>query len=93
MSFLDQPRVARAPRQDYDISIRPSANTSDAISRSDRRGGAFERFPEQRRHTYRFFPVALAVLPRTTFAATVDFDALAGLAERAAAALVRRTPG
>jgi hypothetical protein len=23
----------------------------------------FERFPEQRRHTYRFFPVALGVLP------------------------------
>jgi hypothetical protein len=48
---------------------------------------------DTRRHTYRFFPIALAVLPRTTFAATVGFDALAGLAERAAAALVRRTPG
>jgi hypothetical protein len=48
---------------------------------------------DTRRHTYRFFPVALAVLPRTTFAAPVGFDALAGSAERAAAALVRRTPG
>jgi hypothetical protein len=48
---------------------------------------------DTRRHTYRFFPVALAVLPRTTFAAAVGFDALAGSAERVAAALVRRTPG
>jgi hypothetical protein len=48
---------------------------------------------DTRRHTYHFFRVALAVLPRTTFAATVVFDALAGSAERAAAALVRRTPG
>jgi len=42
---------------------------------------------------YRFLSVALAVLRRTAFAATVGFDALAALVEYAAAALVSRTPG
>ena len=46
-----------------------------------------------RRYTYRFFAVALAVLPRTTFLASLGFDARVGSAERAAAALVRRMPG
>jgi hypothetical protein len=45
------------------------------------------------RRTYRFFSVSLPVLPRTAFAATAGLDVLAGSAERAAAALVRRTPG
>ena len=46
-----------------------------------------------RRYTYRFFSFALAVLRRTTFAATRRLCALPGSAGRAAAALVRRTPG
>ena len=41
---------------------------------------------------YRFLSVALALLPRTAFAATVGFEALAGPRERAAV-FVRRTPG
>ena len=46
-----------------------------------------------RRRTYRFFLVALAVLPRTVLAAAVGFNAPAGSAEDAGAALARRTPG
>jgi hypothetical protein len=42
---------------------------------------------------YPFFSVALAVLPRTAFAATVGFKALVGSTECAAAPFVRRTPG
>jgi len=42
--------------------------------------------PNSKPISYRFFPVALAVLSRIAFAATVGFDALAGSAERAAAA-------
>jgi hypothetical protein len=45
------------------------------------------------RRSYRFFSISLAVLLRTAFAATVGLAALAGSAERAAVALVRRTPG
>jgi hypothetical protein len=46
-----------------------------------------------RRCTYRYFPVFLPFLPQTAFAVSVGLDALAGSAARAAAALVRRTPG
>ena len=42
---------------------------------------------------YPFFSVALAVLRRAAFAATVVFDALAALLGCAAAAFVSRTPG
>jgi hypothetical protein len=43
--------------------------------------------------SYRFFLGALAVWPRTAFAAADGLDTPAASAERAAAALVRRTPG
>jgi hypothetical protein len=45
------------------------------------------------RGNYRFFSVALAVFPRTAFAATVGFNALASSTECAAGPFVRRTPG
>ena len=45
------------------------------------------------RPSYRFFLGALAVWPRTAFTAADGLDAAAASAERAAAALVRRTPG
>jgi hypothetical protein len=54
----------------------------------------FNVFDERtRRRTYRFFSVGLAALRRAAFVATVGFDPLAGFADCAAAALVRRTPG
>jgi hypothetical protein len=54
----------------------------------------FERLPRHTPHrTYRFFSVALAVLPRTLFAAAAGFNVLAGSLERAAATFVGRTPG
>src|ERR1035437_2906309 len=43
--------------------------------------------------SYRFFLGAFVAWPRTAFAAADDLDAAAAFAERAAAALVRRTPG
>jgi hypothetical protein len=46
-----------------------------------------------RRRTYRFFSVAFVALRRSALAAAGGFDALAGSADRAAAALARRTPG
>jgi hypothetical protein len=54
----------------------------------------FNVFDERtRRRTYRFFSVALAVLRRAALVATVGFNPLAGFADCAEAALVRRTPG
>ena len=43
--------------------------------------------------SYRFFLDAFAAWPRTVFVATDGLNAAAAFAERAAAALVRRTPG
>ena len=49
--------------------------------------------PHAKPVSYRFFLGALAVWPRTAFAATDGLDAAAASADLAAAALVRRTPG
>src|ERR1019366_2143905 len=49
--------------------------------------------PHAKPVTYRFFLGALAVWPRIAFAAADVLGAAAASAERAAAALVRRTPG
>jgi len=49
--------------------------------------------PHAKPASYRFFRGALAVWLRTAFAAADGLDAAAASAERAAAALVRRTPG
>jgi hypothetical protein len=48
---------------------------------------------DSRRHTYRFFSFPLAVLRRPTFAAARRPCVLPSSVKRAAAALVRRTPG
>jgi hypothetical protein len=68
-------------------TIAAGAKSSPACSSASNQDG------DTRRQTYLFFSFALAVLPRTTFAATRWLCALPGSAERAAAALVRRTPG
>jgi hypothetical protein len=93
---LHDPCLFSDPSQDGLIGSRPMIFSTCAHPDHSRPCAAFtgcQSRRDTRRHTYRFFPVALAVLPRTTFAAAVGFDALAGSAERAAAALVRRTPG
>ena len=62
------------------------ANCADDADGADGRGSISTRFErwDTRRYTYRFLSFALAVLPRTTFAATRRLCALPGLADRAA---------
>jgi transposase-like protein len=68
-----------------EVSLLKSIHAQESRDAADKKA--------RRRHTYRFFSFALAVLPRTTFAATRRLGALPGSAGRAAAALVTRTPG
>ena len=80
-AFATGPEATTVPVDELDACPSPSDpphRSLDAIARGC---------------TYRFFSVALAVLPPTTFVPAVRFRGLAGSAMRVEATLARRTPG